>query len=236
MHITNIASRAWSIHECSCKCLMMVVWLKHVVQRQIRIFCVRRHPGKPGLICRTRRWRLWAQSKRRGALIRVRHYHGGDAELQVAVALRQPCISQEYITSTFSVAQETSRSRRAAEFIWGSLRITQGSKPDVTEATVNTFNATLLLHVLSVIGRRPFIMTCFGSASNHLQEIYVGFPRTWLHLQRIRCFGSDRCSIIYDNLSHLFLVMEMLSTKLRPSTVLNITRMNWITNVKILLR
>jgi hypothetical protein len=49
--LASIASRASSIDECSCKLLMMVVWLKHVVQRQRRICCVRQYPGKPGLNC-----------------------------------------------------------------------------------------------------------------------------------------------------------------------------------------
>jgi hypothetical protein len=83
------------------------------------------------------------------------------------------------------------------------------------EVTINTINATLF-YILSFIGKRSFIATCFSSASNHLQEIYIGFPRKLLHLQQIRCFGSD-------NLSHLFLVIAMFTMKLHHSAVLNIS-------------
>jgi prenyltransferase beta subunit len=51
MKCLQLASQAWRIHECSCKHLMMVVWPKHGVQRERRICCLRRYPGKSGLIC-----------------------------------------------------------------------------------------------------------------------------------------------------------------------------------------
>jgi hypothetical protein len=47
----DTVSQARSILGCSCKHLKMAIRTKHVVQRQRRQYCIRRYPGKPGLIC-----------------------------------------------------------------------------------------------------------------------------------------------------------------------------------------